>query len=330
MIKKRTTLDDVATEAKCSVSMVSYVLRTGEKGNSSPATRRRIYDAVRKLNYHIDIAAKTLRTGKSQSVGVLFPDVDLDYIYPLMIALEKEFRKYDYFLYHSFFDSAKEESIAYSISRLEALKVEAIITPGLTRRTAMNSRVPLIIWGNNRENYDCVFPDKEFLGKDIIDFLQKLGHRRIAAAGLLEDIRYDAMRSRLLEYDEKYFFNGIASAENGIKSFRSFFSLPQPPTAIVYHSDLMAIAAMREAAMRQIRIPEDLTIIGFGEHSLAPHTLPALTTYSQNLDETAAHLAQATMNRLRTPDIPLQKIPVPVKFIPRESHAEVRIQVATL
>ena len=300
--------------------MVSYVLRTGDRGNSSPETRARISDAVRKLGYRTDFAARVLRTGKSRSIGVVLPRINQGYLHNLMVELEVSFLQYGYVLFYTFFDLSYND-FSEALARMTAMNVEAVITPGFAEDIP-DIPVPLVIWGNNRDGHDCVFPDKAGFGADVISRLYEFGHRKIAIAGILKDIRYQAMNERLEALGiagDAVFFNCKVSDAGAVSVIREIAEMKARPTVVVFHSDEMAISGISEAHRLGIKVPQELSVVGYDNLALGTSVVPMLTTYDPCYKEMADKLADVTIRRLEHCDEPIQQIAVNIKFVERKS-----------
>jgi len=325
-MKQHVTLNDVAARAGVSRAMVSYVLCSGEKGSSRPETRERIYAAVRELGYRKNHTACSLRSGDTRTIGLVLPSQNGGYLYELMTALDRSFRQLDYTLVCSFFRVRGGQNYLPSFSdameRIFNMNVNAVITP--TMRQIPDSSTPVVIWGNFSEKYDCVFPDKKAFGTEVIERLWKLGHRRIAAAGLLHDTRYETMRAALEKrgaFRPEYFAEYSGFQEYGANAVRYFLSLPERPTAIVFHSDEMAIGALRELHLAGVKVPEQISVVGFDHLPVSSAIVPSLATFDQHFDRMAGLLTEITLNRIRQPELPLQRCAVPVGFVSGESLA---------
>ena len=226
-MSKKVTLADVAARAGCSPTMVSYVLRNGEHGKSSPETRKRIYAAVKELGYRVDYAARALRYGDSRMIGVLFPRVG-GYIYELLLALDKHIHQAGYMPLCSFFDVVPDhrKSSAEAMEKMLSMNVAAVISS--SRIDVASTATPLIIWGNKFDNYDCVYPDKAAFGKDVIERVWSLGHRKIGIAGILNDfVCYDPMVEFLKKqqaFDPAYLHKSGVRQEHGAEVFEYFMS----------------------------------------------------------------------------------------------------------
>lgn len=328
MKNKRITLADVAREAGCSVSMASYVLRTGGKGSSTPETRTRIMNAAKMLGYRTDFAARTLRTGKSRFVGVVLPRVDQGYIHRLVWELDAAFLQYNYNLFYAYFQTGAQAYANFcdAVGRMSAMNVEAIITPGFLNEIPDVS-IPIVIWGNRREGYDCVLPDKNAFGHDVIERLYNNGHRRIFIAGIISDSRYTAMKdalSRLNILDTATFYNCTVSSGNAVEIMRCIAGMEERPTAVIFHSDEMALSGISEAHRLGIKIPEELSVIGYDNLPIGTSVVPMLSTYDQRFDIMAEELAKLTIKRLDNPDMARQIIAVKMNYIERKSFVTVR------
>lgn len=319
---KKVTLADVAARAGCSPTMVSYVLRNGEQGKSSPETRKRIYAAVKELGYRVDYAARALRYGDSRMIGVLFPRVG-GYIYELLLALDKHIHQAGYMPLCSFFDVVPDhrKSSAEAMEKMLSMNVAAVISS--SRINVASTATPLIIWGNKFDNYDCVYPDKAAFGKDVIERVWSLGHRKIGIAGILNDfVCYDPMVEFLKKqqaFDPAYLHKSGVRQEHGAEVFEYFMSLPEVPSVIICHSDELAMGLIRAARINGVDIPGKLSVVGADNLRTGAMMLSSLATYDQHFDLMAQKLTEVALKRITDPGSPLQQIGVPMEFIPGES-----------
>lgn len=316
---------EVAKAADVSLSMASYVLRFGDSSKSSPKTRKRIREAAARLGYQVDVIAQALRYGHSKNVGVVMPPLVMGgYLSELMNAMERSFRECGYSLYYTFFEEEREESFGEAMNRAYGMKVAAIVTP--TYVNVPRNNIPVIIWGNDRPEFDCVFPDKMALGRQVVDLLVSRGHRRIAFIGYSGDIRYDAMRSALrgygIEVPEEFWIPQVMReyAKNiSNEQLQRVLSSESRPTAIVCHSDELAIYAMHEVQKMGLSVPGDVSVIGFDNLPVGLYTTPGLTTYDQNFAQMAKYLAATVVNRINNPNASFERHGVSPILIERGS-----------
>ena len=319
------TLRDIAEKLGVSACSVSHAVNG--TGRLAPETRERILAAVHELGYRKNYAATALRSGNSRTIGVVFPSLQL-YLYELMVTLEKAFRQRGYSLIYTFFERKESYLADYAaaVEHLLRMNVSAIITP--TFQYVPDTSIPIILWGNDIPGFDCVFNDKIHFGHDIIRRVWKMGHRRIGVAGRLAEVRYTAMRETLSRLGSKFYLESdqtlsVEPRKAGIDAIRAYARLRVKPTVILFHSDEMAVAAMGEAVRRGIRVPEDLSIVGSNELRPYRDVSPSLATYEGRYEEMARLLAEVTLNRLRDPELPLQRRSIRRGFIPGDSLCKI-------
>ena len=328
------TLRDIAEKVGVSACAVSHAVNG--TGRLSPKTRERIFSAIRELGYRKNYTARALRDGQSRTIGLVVP-VLRGNLTELMSELDLCFRKCDYTLITSFFERGNQFQFSFekTIERMYNLNVDAVITP--TYLNVPKSDIPVIIWGNERDDYDCVYPDKYAFGEEVIERLWSLGHRFIGLAGLgipgkvqppyQTERRYLGMRAVLEArhaFDPRLTINVHSELSEGPIVIDYFLSLPRVPTVIVCHSYELAVGVIRAANLRGIRIPEQLSVVGFDYLPLIGEMSPSLATYDQHLSKMAQLLVDVTLNRIRNPDLPRQKRPVTVDFVEGESLAAPR------
>jgi LacI family transcriptional regulator len=163
-----------------------------------------------------------------------------------------------------------------------------------------------------------------------VHHLYELGHRRIATVTGMIDSRpgidrlrgYRAAIQQLgLAYRDDYVRYGDFYAESAREATEHLLELDEPPTGIFAASDLMAIGAIRAAAERGLKVPEDFSVIGFDDIQLAPHTNPPLTTLRQDKLGLGAAAGDALVARIAgDPDRPSLRT-LPVELIVRGSTA---------
>jgi DNA-binding LacI/PurR family transcriptional regulator len=167
---------------------------------------------------------------------------------------------------------------------------------------------------------------------DSITYLCTLGHRRIGFITGLDDS--DIGRGRLAGYlsalksnhiaeDMDLVYRGDYSFKTGTKGADYFLSLPTPPTAIMCANDIMAISAMREISQRGLKVPEDISIIGFDDIAVSSQITPSLTTVSVPVEEVAKHAISLLRAVMNDSDTQYQHTALPCQLVLRETSAEI-------
>jgi LacI family transcriptional regulator len=175
-----------------------------------------------------------------------------------------------------------------------------------------------------------VMSDNVAGGELAVEHLVALGHRRIATIhgpvstrpGLdrLRGYR-QGLEAAGLAYRDEYVALGDFYVESGERAAAAMLALREPPTAIVAASDLMAVGALRAAAAAGLRVPEDLSIVGFDDIMLAGHLQPGLTTLRQNKAGLGAAAARAVLDRIAGRADPPPAVTLPVELVVRGTTA---------
>jgi LacI family transcriptional regulator len=163
-----------------------------------------------------------------------------------------------------------------------------------------------------------------------VEHLTQLGHRRIATiTGMLESRPGSdrlrgyraAVQAAGLAYRDEYVAYGDFYVESGRAGAARLLSLPEPPTAIFAAADMMAIGAVRAAAELGLRVPQDVSIVGFDDIQLAPHLNPPLTTLRQDKLGLGVAAGEALLARINGDDARSTLRTLPVELVARGSTA---------
>lgn len=326
MIKQRTTIQNLADYCQLSKSTVAYVLREPDTCVASKATIEKVAYAKRKLNYKPNLAARALSTKKYQTIGVLMPPLSGYYV-ELMKHLDREMKARDFYAIFSFWElnSTKEKefkSFTHSLVQLSNHGIDGIIT---TEHDDVLKKldIPVVIYGNQWASFDCVFPDKIIYMQETVEYLYQKGCRKIAFLGLTHEIRAtvlrEELRKRKLPVHEEWFINGTGSPISGENNMRKLLSLNDRPDAIILHSDFMMPGVMLAADEVGVKIPDDISIISFGNMMESKYTRPSLTTFDECLELAARMLVKTILQRIDNPQAPPQQYSFKMPLIKGQS-----------
>ena len=291
----RPTLADVAAQAGVSKSLVSLVMRN-EPG-ASAETRRRVLDAAGELGYHPDSRARLLRSGRSRLLGVVF-GIQHAFHADLVTALYTAARKTGYELALSAVTPDRDETEA--TAGLLQDRCEALILLGPQTPTAslarLATRLPVVVLarGVRGAAVDVVrTADADGLHQ-AVDHLVQLGHRSIAhidgghAPGAAQRRRgyRDAMCHHALDRHTRIIRGGLTE-EDGAAAARAL--LADPPTAVTVFNDRCATGVLDVLAHNGLKVPDDVSVVGYDDSRLARLAHVNLTTIAQDT---------ATMTRL--------------------------------
>ena len=298
------TMRDVARATGVSQSTVSRVLSGAPTAVPiADQTRERVLVAARELGYRPNPLARGLRGMRTMLLGVIVRDITDPFFAGAIEAasIEASRRGYNIVLGHA--HGRADEAIALW-RVLEARHCDAILLLGdMSDQPRLiddlrGAHVPVAgLWqGSRADGIPSVDVDNRAGITAVLDHLAGLGHRRIGFVGgrRLGDIleREDAyldfmtrMGGALPEGYRQYVTN---DPTGGGDALAAMLELPEPPTAVVASTDVMAIGVIHEAHERGIRVPDDLSVTGFDDIPLAAFTVPALTTVRMPVREMVA------------------------------------------
>ena len=315
-----TSMQDVADRAKVSVSTVSHVIN--ETRFVSEEKRTRVFAAMKALNYHPNLLASSLRRKdkSTKTVGLLIPDSSNPFFAEILRGAEDAAFQAGYNIFLCNSDNSPEKEIQY-INALASKQIDGIIlvSSGTTASLDQLSQkeIPTVVVDRELgETTDSVTVENALGGEIATEYLLGLGHQRIGcimgrstitpSAKRAQGYR-QALQSARLPIDEQLTCQGSFDPQSGYQCARKLLALPDPPTAIFVCNDMMAIGAIRAANDLNYRVPDELSIIGFDNISLASYTTPPLTTIAQPSYEMGFLAAEFLSQRLEDATLPSQQ-----------------------
>jgi len=305
---------EVARAAGISVATVSRVLN--DKGPVRAETRQRVLAAVEQLGYVPHSAARSLSTRRTMSIGVLLPDMHGAFFGEIVRGIDLAARAAGYHLLvsgsHS--DAAETAALLQTLhGRVDGL---ILMTPALGRAwldKVLPRRVPVVLLNPRSEpaagddddagRHDSLSIDNRLGARLAVEHLIGLGHRSVAFVGGPEG-NADAAE-RLAGYREALEQHGLPivprlemagdfGEESGLQAGAKMAALTPHPTAIFAANDAMAIGCLAAMRERGLRVPEDVSLVGFDDVPIARYLTPALTTVQVPI----AELGKQAMARL--------------------------------
>lgn len=325
------TIRDVAERAGVSKSLVSLVLRGAP--HVSEARRTAVLDAMSQLGYRPNRAARALTTARSGTVGVLLNDLRNPWFVDLLEGLTAALQAAH--LAPILADSHTERRVGrHAVESLTGLGVDGLVVVGTTPEAdaiAAAARLLPVVLAGTREPHlpevDVAVDDDEAGGRQATEHLLALGHRRIAhlrGPGEIGDLRLAgfraAMRAAGLDPDT-YAETGGMSEEGGYAATRRLLAREVPPTAIVAFNDLTAIGAMSAAVDAGLRVPADLSLVGYDDTYLARVKHISLTSVDNGNYAVGVQAGRFVIDRLADPTIPARLFSVPTTLHVRGSTA---------
>jgi len=304
------TIKDVAHLAGVSTATVSRVLNGAE--SVSEETRVRVQRAIAELGYRYNALARGLKKQQTGLLGHIVPSIAGPVSPALARAVEDQAQKFGYnVILCNSYDSIEKER-AYIDILLER-RVDGIVmsSPILDEHiiTIRERGVPLAIIERRAETsgFYYVEPDNFKGARDAVNYLIKLGHRRIAmitgpSGTLISRRRVEGYATALgdagIPVDPDLKAEGDYSRASGFRAMQRFLDLKPRPTAVFAANDAMAIGAMQAAHQAGLRIPQDISFIGFDD-TYAELSIPPLTSVHQPLYEIGVLAAKLVVAQIR-------------------------------
>ncbi|GBF73773.1 LacI family transcriptional regulator [Paenibacillus sp. 598K] len=348
---KRITVYDIAREAQVSVATVSRVLNN--TAPVRPATKARVQALIDKYQFQPNALARSLFKKATGMLGVIIPDITNPFFPTLLAGLDQQARKHGYTIFlcdtvsteGEYADQYERESEYLNL--LMEKRVDGIVWIGgrinLARPSAAQvkeivdvaQRVPLLLVNGQVPGADVhrVYVDEREGAQLATQYLIHLGHRDIAFVGgysymsnTLQRLQgfQRAMRDNGLKPRKEWVLDGDFSVDSGKQYFNRLLQLSTLPTAVFCANDLVAVGVMKAAHKAGIRVPEDLSIVGFDDIPYAANSIPELTTVSLKCYE-VGRIAADQICGMMDGDKAIKTIKVRPELAIRESAAPVSV-----
>ena len=334
----RPTQVDVAKLAGVSRATVSYVLNGQTEGRVpiSEETRQRVLEAIEELGYQPDARAQALRSGNTNTIALIIPDLRNPHFCELATGIEEGARAAGYHLLLS--STTLNDEYAVEIFKdLSRRRFDGLILASsfileseeaqATLEQVRQRGLPIVELSENYD-VDSVGVDYREATREVMSYLFSLGHRRIGLIygvgghELAEDRRgpYQAsLEAAGVSMDESLIMECGPTIEDGYQAAKKLLELPSRPSALIAINDLLSMGAMRAAADAGYRVPGDLSLVGYDDIPMANYLVPRLTTVTKDAHASGKQAFEVLMRRMQNPDLPRQKIHTSARLVIRES-----------
>ena len=330
------TIKDIARLAEVGVSTVSRVVN--EHPDVNPATRAKVKKVIEDYGYQPNTNAKHLKQTNSNSVALIIRGANNLFFAPILEKIQRGIKQTDYQLIQYYIDEYADESIEAN-RLLNENKVKGFIFLGgsvaeAEKENRLPQNVPCVfvtVDGTNttRENLYSVCSDDRKAAASAIDVLFDLGHERIAiVGGILEEYNLigqrkqgviDSFEAHGKKFDEELYFSAGFSLLSGYNAMKAGLEKRRDYTAVFAMSDMMAIGAARAIHEAGLRIPEDISLIGFDGIDLARYITPTIATIRQPGEELAAKSIELLVAGINNEKVAVRHILLPTEYVPGES-----------
>ena len=332
------TMKDVAQLAGVSTATVSRALMNPEKVSVPP--RQRVETAVLEAGYSPNTLARNLRRNESKTIITIVPDICDPYFAEIIRGIEDAAVENDYLVLLG--DSGQQK-------KRESSFVNLVFTKQADGMLLLGTDHPFDVSKAEQKNLPPMVMACEFAPElelptvhidnltsafEAVNYLAQLGHKRIAqisgpTSATLCQFRQQgyqqALRRAGVTMNPAYSTVGDFTFEAGAQAVRQLLALPEQPTAIFCHNDAMAIGAIQEAKKLGLRVPHDLSIVGFDDIQFAQYCDPPLTTISQPRYEIGRQAMLMMLDMLKGNDVQAGSRLLEAKLVVRGSTAPPRI-----
>lgn len=334
--REAVSLKDLALHLGLSPTTLSLVLNNSPKAASIPEdTKERIFAAARELKYRPNYLARSLRVQKTSTIGVIVPELSDGYSAMVLNGVEAALTTAEFF-YLTASHLHKEDLLEKLPRVLMERQVEGIIAVDTPIRFEPTLPVVNVSGHDEIDGVTNVVLNHTHAAELGIGHLYNLGHRRIAVLKGQEFssdtvVRWDAIAAaaakRNIPIDSKLTVQLVGdspSPEVGYSAMKTLLASGEPFTAVFAFNDVSAIGAIRALDEMGLRVPRDVSVLGFDDIYAAAFHNPALTTIRQPLFEMGSIAAKTLLDRLggSNGDIP-REVSVEPTIIVRQSTARV-------
>ena len=328
------TLTDVARAAGVSPSTVSRIL--SGTARVTPETRQRVLEQINRLNYQPNVLAQGLKRGQSHTVGVLTQELDSPFFSATVQGIEYGFEDSGYDPLFSGGHSRKSEE-RRALEVLSRRRVDALIVVGSSLPDSLllelSKETVLVVVGRKVPGLEsqCIFLQNVLGGREATQHLTRLGHRRIVyitgnsihpdSLERLQGYR-EALEAAGIPYDPNLVVEGDYNEQSGLLAVDSLLTQGVRFTALFAANDQMACGARLALFRRGIRVPDDISLIGFDDLKHVVYAIPPLTTMRQPMLEMGQNAARLTLDLLEGKKPPTQNFNA--TLVVRESTAMAR------
>jgi len=328
-------INDVAKLAKVSIATVSRVINNVPIVNG--ATRARVEEAIKELNYKPNATARKLKLQKSNTIGIVIDDVTRTFLTRCLHGIEHQCEEYGYniILFNTYPGTNQEDK---TIDHILQNQCDGLIFIGTTLTDNMRSMLeevsfPVVIGFLDEEFFTSVSMDMKQAAKDAVSHFAKHGHKRIGMLnspkveqaatarldGFLEEIRLEGLTTK-----PQWILNCENSVQGGYKAMYLMIESGDYPSAIFCVNDDLALGAIRAAEKNGLKVPEDLSVIGMGDSFYCEYNKPALTSIGLDHIHFGNELAKALFSELESGQHqPASSITVSHDLIERDSVIDI-------
>ncbi|WP_299434758.1 LacI family DNA-binding transcriptional regulator [uncultured Aquimarina sp.] len=311
-MRKKVTLKQLAKELNLSISTVSKSLKNDSE--ISQKTINRVHELANFYNYKPNALAVSLKSNKTNTIGVLLPEILNHFYAKVLFGIEQEASKNGYKIVTCITNESYEKEVEY-VEMLNYSSVDGFIL-ALSKETQMLNKldhlkdlkrdnVPLVMFDRVSEEVDCdkVIVDDKHASKTAVQHLIMTGCKKVAVISTIFDLSVGKLRLEGAR-EEVSMHDGVTLIELPIKNIETeekeieVFIKNNEIDGVLGLDETAAAIAINMANKLGYKIPKEISVIGFTDGLLSKHSYPKLTTVSQHAEDLGAKAAKMLLDRL--------------------------------
>lgn len=333
------TLRDVAALAKVHPGTASRALNPETRSLVNTQTVQRVLKAAKQLGYQPNSLARALKTNRTQTIGMLIPDLTNPLFPPIVRGVEDVLEEAGYttLLANTDNDAAREKE---AFTRLQARQVDGFLVatayrtdPFLTKSHERGTPLVLINRVLDDAHIPAVVGDDHHGNYLIVEHLTQLKHERVAYISGPTETSTGQTRRRAFLFSAAEAGISVAeehirevsrySTSEGHKHARNLLSTDPDITAIVCGNDMIALGVFDALADKGLRCPEDISVVGYNDMPFLERLNPSLTSVHTSQHDAGAEAARLLLRRIENPKAAVTTVTLPTTLVVRESTGPV-------
>ncbi|MEL1264115.1 LacI family DNA-binding transcriptional regulator [Pseudoxanthomonas putridarboris] len=299
---KRPTLKDLAKAASVSLASASYAINgTGSLGEQ---TRQHVLRVAEDIGYRQNLNARAMRTGRTRAIGLVLPDLSNPFFPSLAQSVIQTARRWGFSVYVTDTEGSEElerdtlkELVGRNVDGLIWFPIRDVDTAG-----PLIGNVPTIVLDRSLPGFECIQADYALGGQRAVEHLLAAGHRRIGIVSGPTDIasmrqRCEAAAAQIGRHGELAFQVSNAFSTDLEPAVAAAID-NRAATAVFVGADVIAMGILGHAQTHGLKVPDDLSIVGFDDIPWANFSSPPLTTIEMPLEQMASEAVEALAQRI--------------------------------
>ena len=311
------SLKDIASRCGVSVATVSKALN--DQNDIGQETKERIRQAAKEMGYVPNAAAKSMKTNRTHNIGVLFVDeansgLRHDFFANVLDSFKRNVEKAGYDITFISNDRSRPGRTTYlehaRYRRFDGVVIACVRFDDPEVIELVHSNIPVVTIDHIYNDTTTIISDNVHGMETLVDYVVANGHRKIA---FIHGVDSSVTKARVITFNRKMEEYGIRVPDEYIMEtpYRDthgayertleLLELEDRPTCIFYPDDYASYGGMRAISEKGLKVPDDVSIIGFDGIRVARHIRPRLTTYRQNTEELGAKAAESLISLIEHP-----------------------------